>query len=122
MIAEPPQHPNEFEHSEKYVSFILHFIMYGVIGGLLGRIIDHIVAKLQTRYDRWAAVLFIILQIAMNGTAFFFLFRTMTFTRGKSTMTFDDWISSTFQGLIFATTLYSVQTALTNNFQILIKT
>lgn len=118
---DPPRHPNEFEHSEKYSSFIFFFIGYGIIGGLLGRIIDHVIARLQKKFDRWSASLFIALQIAMNGTAFYLLFKTIKFERGSVVMTFDDWMSSTFQGLIFATTLYSVQTALTTNFQILIK-
>ena len=119
---DPPKHPNAFEHTEKYLPFLSYFIMYGCIGGLIGRLIDHIIDSLQKNQDRLSATLFIILQIALNGTAFYILFRTMTFKRRYIEMTFDDWISSTFQGLIFATTFYSVQTALTTNFQILIKT
>jgi len=34
-------------------------------------------------------------------------------------MTFDDWISGTFQGLIFATTMYQVQAQLSNNFKLI---
>jgi hypothetical protein len=119
---DPPKHPNAFEHMEKYLPFILYFILYGCIGGLIGRVLDHMVASFQKKKDRFHAVIFIVLQIALNGTAFYILFKTMKFKRLSIEMTFDDWLSSTFQGLIFATTFYSVQTALTTNFQILIKT
>jgi len=118
---DPPKHPNAFEHTEQYLPFLSYFVLYGSVGGLIGRIIDYIVAHLQKKEDKWNAIVFIILQIALNGTAFYVLFKTMKFERPSGAMTFDDWISSTFQGLIFATTFYSVQTKLTTNFQILIK-
>jgi len=119
---DPPKHPNAFEHTETYLPFLGYFLMYGFLGGVVGRQVDYIVTKIQKNDDRLSSFLFICLQIALNGTAFFILFKTLKFNRGGFQMTFDDWISSTFQGLIFATTLYSVQTALTTNFQTLIKT
>ena len=118
---DPPKHPNAFEHTEKYLPFLMYFILYGCVGGLIGRVLDYIVKTLQKKQDRLHAIIFIIFQIALNGTAFYFLFKTIKFKRISGIMTFDDWMSGTFQGLIFATTFYSVQTALTENFQIVIK-
>ena len=117
----PPAHPNKFEHTETLIKFLGYFVLYGFIGGIVGRCIDFSIAKIKgTRDEKLFALLMIILQIVFNGLFFYFVFKIYKFRGGSVELTFDDWISSTFQGLIFATTLYSVQDQLMINFKILV--
>jgi hypothetical protein len=122
-VPEPPQHPNEFEHKESLPKFLALFLFYGILGGTLGQLIDRGISKLQGELEGWRyAALFYALQILLNGFVFFTLFKTVHFNfpslrRGGGKMTFDDWMSSTFQGLIFATTMYQVQDQISVNFK-----
>lgn len=113
---DPPKHPNAFEHKESTVNFLSYFLFYGLIGGLIGRVVDFVILKIQKSKGRFASLGFLALQILLNGLVFLAAFKTILFRNKNDTLTFDDWISSTFQGLIFATTYYSAQDALTKNF------
>lgn len=122
-IPLPDKHPNEFEHTESIIKFFATYIFYGLLGGVLGRIIDKIVADLQKgRRDRWYSLLFLSLQILLNGIVFFAMFKLVFVKSGVFRLTvvdgaisFDDWMSGTFQGLIFATTIYAAQDQLPYN-------
>jgi hypothetical protein len=123
MVAPPPKHPNEYEHSETIVKFFLTYLFYGLLGGFIGRLIDKTVVHLQgRRTGRLNCILFSGLQISLNSLIFYAMFKlifvrngTFTLTSSDNTMTFDDWMSGTFQGLIFATTIYSAQDQLPLN-------
>lgn len=120
-MKEPPKHPNKFEHTENIVFFLGFFVLYGFVGGIVGRLLDFSVAKIKGSHDeKLYAAAMILLQIIFNGLFFYLVFRIYRFRFGNVELTFDDWISSTFQGLIFATTLYSVQDQLMVNFKILV--
>jgi hypothetical protein len=115
-IKPPPAHPNIFEHTESLPVFLGYFLLYGFLGAFIGRSIDYAVKKIQNGKESkqtsfWSAIL----QILMNGTIFYLAFKLLLFKRGPNELTFDDWVSSTFQGLIFVTTIYSVQEELTKN-------
>lgn len=121
-MPNPPQHPNDFEHSESLIKFLGFFLFYGFLGGAIGQLIDRTVSKLQGGLVGWRyGILFYTLQILLNGLAFFILFKTVHFNstyRGHK-MTFDDWLSGTFQGVIFATTMYQVQEQISFNFKLI---
>jgi hypothetical protein len=55
----------------------------------------------------------------MNGLVFYILFTNLHFHSPFTgiSMTFDDWMSGTYQGLIFATTMYQVQEQISVNFK-----
>ena len=112
----PPKHPNDFEHKETFIKFLSYFIFYGFLGALLGRSIDNSIEYLNNEEDsRQKQIGLFFLQILINGIIFFVAFQTLTFKFNNINLTFDDWISSTFQGLIFATTMYSMQNKLFDN-------
>jgi len=120
-IALPITHPNKFEHTETAFKFIQSFLICGLAGGLVGQVIDRSVVNLQgDRRGWWSAAAFYTLQILINGLIFYGLFKLIKFTAPEGTLTFDDWISGTFQGLIFATTVYQVQEQISANFKVLI--
>ncbi len=122
-MSDPPKHANDFENSESIVRFLSYFLFYGFLGGAFGQLIDRGISKLQGDQDGWIhALLFYALQILLNGLVFFTLFKTTHFHSPASgkIMTFDDWMSSTFQGLVFATTMYQVQDQISINFKRLI--
>lgn len=112
---EPSKYPNAFEQESSF-KFLAYFVFFGLIGGLIGRVVDFIIIKLQKRTDRFTSFAFLALQIFFNGLVFLSAFKLILFKNKNESLTFDDWISSTFQGLIFATTYYSAQDALTKNF------
>lgn len=116
-ILDPSRHPNKFEHKENFVTFISFFIFYGVLGGVIGRLIDKSISSLKNENDsRLKLTSLFLLQIFINGVFFYIAFQSITFkTKTDSPLTLDDWISSTFQGLIFATTMYSTQNNLYEN-------
>ena len=124
MAVPPPlKHPNEFEHTESLIKFFGTYVFYGLLGGVVGRCIDKLIADLQKgRRDRWYSLQYLSLQILLNGIVFYAMFKFI-FVRGgvirfspvEGAMTFDDWISGTFQGLIFATTIYAAQDQLPYN-------
>jgi len=113
-MPSPPKHPNSFEHLESIYKFLFYFLAYGLFGALVGRIIDRFLTTLKSE-SKGIQFLLAIFQLFLNGLLFYIAFRLITFRFGSMTLTLDDWISSTFQGLIFATTIYSVQNNLYEN-------
>jgi hypothetical protein len=112
----PPTHPNSFEHSENYWSFVGYFLLYGAAGAIIGRTIDYIVSSLDnSKTDRLTSFWLVVLQLLINGSLFYLFFQFLLLKRGGNELTFDDWVSSTFQGLIFITTMYSVQDHISKN-------
>jgi hypothetical protein len=90
--------------------------LYGCLGGIVGHLIDKTTTDLQgSRTSRLQSALFYCVQILLNGLLFYVAFKTITFKQAEGVLTFDDWVGGTFQGVIFATTLYSVQNQLTVN-------
>ena len=83
---------------------------------LLGRSIDIIITQFHT--DKKSGSFFLgLLQLFINGLVLYTAFKLITFRFGREVLTLDDWMSSTFQGLIFVTTLYSVQNNIYENFK-----
>jgi H+/Cl- antiporter ClcA len=108
----PPEHSNEFEHREKFIPFLLYFLFYGFVGGIIGRLLDSFISALKHDDDsKQKSVLLYFLQLLINGIFFFIAFKTITIKSKyyNYSLSLDDWIGSTFQGLIFATTMYSMQ-------------
>jgi hypothetical protein len=101
---------------ESAPTFLRYFVFYGCVGGIVGHLIDKAVSSIQgTQTSRLQSALYYILQILFNGIFFFIAFKTITFKQKDGVLTFDDWVSGTFQGVIFGTTLYSVQNQLAIN-------
>lgn len=123
MVKAPPQHANEYEHISSTLKFFGTYVFFGLLGGVIGRIVDKFIVHAQNgRTGRANSLFFTLLQILINGIIFFTLFKIVfirdgifTFINTEKTMTFDDWLSGTFQGLIFATTIYSAQDQLPFN-------
>jgi hypothetical protein len=123
MVKSPPSHANEYEHTEPIVKFFGTYVLFGLLGGVIGRIVDKIIVHAQNgRTGRANSIFFTLLQILFNGIIFYSLFKVVfiregifTFISTNKTMTFDDWLGGTFQGLIFATTIYSAQDQLPYN-------
>ena len=76
------------------------------------------------RSGRFNSVLYSGFQILLNSIFFYAMFKLVfikninglvTLSANSKTMTFDDWMGGTFQGLIFATTIYSAQDQLPLN-------
>lgn len=120
-VSLPLTHPNKFEHTETLYKFMQSFVICGLAGGLVGQLIDRSIVHLQgNRTSWWSAAAFYTLQIILNGVMFYALFKSIKFTAAEGVLSFDDWVSSTFQGLIFATTVYQVQDQISANFKVLI--
>jgi hypothetical protein len=109
-IVNPPKHPNIFEHTEALPRFMLLFVLYGTLGGVLGRITDKAAASIkpQTRINK---ALVFLLQLLINSATFYFAFHSIKIQK----LAVDDWVSGTFQGIIFITTFYTVQEELLAN-------
>lgn len=120
-VSLPLTHPNKFEHTETLFKFMQSFVICGLAGGIVGQLLDRTIVNLQgNRTGWWSSALFYSLQIIFNGLTFYALFKAIKFTSPEGILTFDDWVSGTFQGLIFATTVYQVQEQLSANFKVLI--
>ena len=96
-----------------------YFLFYGLLGALVGRTIDKSLAYLKSDTDSKAKVFgLFILQLFINGIFFYTAFKWTTIKSKSGELTVDDWISSTFQGLIFVTTMYSVQNSIYENIKV----
>jgi len=105
-LSNPPKHPNAFEHSEQPIKFIGFVVLYGVIGSILGRVIDKTISKVQGEtHTKIEMSLFFVAQMTLNALIIYIGFRTLRL----NTLFLDDWLSSTFQGVLFVTMCFSVQ-------------
>ena len=114
MISNPPKHANVFEHTEGLGWFMFYFMLCGFVGGLVGALINKFVGywKPQSRYACLSAFLG---QLVMNGLFFWAFFEFLKVQTRSGNLKVDDWIGNTFQGLIFATTFYALQSELADN-------
>jgi hypothetical protein len=103
-IPEPPKHPNQFEHVSNYPRFVGLFVLFASLGAVLGRLIDKSIALIEPTSRAEKAGLFA-LQVFISATMFFIAFRIIKLDK----LFFDDWLSGTFQGIIFVTTFYAMQ-------------
>lgn len=116
MVPSPSKHPNSFEHKENLIVFLGYFIYYGFLGAFLGRTVDISISALKSDADSKVKLISLfILQLIFNGLFFYIIFKLITVKSKTGELTIDDWISSTFQGLIFVTTMYSVQNNIFEN-------
>jgi hypothetical protein len=116
MVLSPSKHPNAFEHKENVITFLSYFLYYGFLGAFIGRSIDKSLSLLKKNNDsRLKLFGLFLLQILVNGIFFYITFKTIIIKSKTGELTIDDWISSTFQGLVFVTTLYGVQNNIYEN-------
>jgi hydrogenase-4 membrane subunit HyfE len=106
-ILNPPQHANAFEHTEKIQSFLFMTITFGFAGILLGRFIDKQLQKIDATHPIFDTFL----QLLINAMLLYFAFKVIKL----SNLSFDDWSSSTFRGIVFLTMFFSVQDNLYTN-------
>lgn len=115
-MSSPNTHPNVNEHYNKPVKFIGLYIISGIIATILGGVIEKLVTYFQKDGElqpgKFNALFYLLLQLLLNGLAFYAMFRLITFSNKFGVITFDDWLSGTFQGIIFTTTFFSSQTNL----------
>ena len=105
-MRDPPKHPHVFEHKQSGPRFIALVVFYGLLGSILGRLIDKGVAAVQgTREATLEIIFFFVLQIFVNALVIYIGFKSLRLHQ----LTLDDWISSTFQGVLFVTMSFSVQ-------------
>jgi hypothetical protein len=62
--------------------------------------------------DKLMNALYLILQLVINACVFYVLMRTVKLSNEYGIITFDDWLSGTFAGIIFTATFFSSQTNL----------
>lgn len=103
-IPEPPKHPNQFEHVSDFPRFVALFILFASLGAVLGRLIDKSIALIEPKTRAEKAGLFLF-QVFISASMFFLAFRVVKLDK----LFFDDWLSGTFQGIIFITTFYAMQ-------------
>ena len=106
MFRAPPKHPNAFEHEQSLVKFVTLVVFFGILGTAVGRVIDLSVSKIQgDDHTKLELFLFFVLQMSLNALVIFVGFKTIVLRK----LTLDDWISSTFEGVLFVTMCFSVQ-------------
>ena len=72
----------------------------------LGRVIDKTVSSLQgNEHTKVEKALFFLLQMTVNAILIYIGFKTLRLHK----LSLDDWIGSTFQGVLFVTMCFSVQ-------------
>lgn len=104
MMKIPPKHPNQFEHYEHISAFLFSFVVSGTLGAILGRLVDKLMQKLDPK-NKITTIMVFLLQMFINAIVIFVAFKYITIDK----LSFDDWISGTFQGIIFITTFFSMQ-------------
>lgn len=111
----PNQHPNYTEHQEAAFQFIAKFVLSGFLATILGGALEKLISYFQkdgVQTGKFYNILFLTIQLALNSIIFLVLLKFVTFKNKYGKITFDDWLSGTFQGIIFATTFFSSQTNL----------
>jgi hypothetical protein len=114
MVKAPSKHPNDFEHTQNVLEFIGFVVLFGVVGTIVGRVIDKSISSIQgttgvttgeTTDSKLTLGLFFVLQMFANAVFLYVGFRSISLRN----LSLDDWISSTFQGVLFVTMCFSVQ-------------
>jgi len=112
----PNEHPNYNEHKNSPFLFILWFVISGffatILGGALEKLVTYFQKDGQLQPGKFYNILFLTFQLTLNSIVFFLLLKFLTFKNKFGTISFDDWLSGTFQGIIFTTTFFSSQTNL----------
>ena len=112
----PNQHPNYNEHKDSSVSFLVWFVFSGflatILGGALEKLVTYFQKDGQLQPGKLNNILFLIFQLMLNSIVFILLLKFVTFKNKFGKISFDDWLSGTFQGIIFTTTFFSSQTNL----------
>jgi ABC-type methionine transport system permease subunit len=112
----PNQHPNYNEHKNAPVSFVVWFVVSGFIATILGGALEKLVTYLQKdgqlQTGKLYNIFFLTIQLILNSIVFLILLKYITFKNKFGKISFDDWLSGTFQGIIFTTAFFSSQTNL----------
>ena len=112
----PNKHPNVTEHLDTPLKFIGLFLLSGFLASLLGGIIEKVITYCikdgEIQNGRIINSAYLLLQLSFNAIVFFVLLRTVKFSNKYGFITFDDWLSGTFGGIIFTATFFSSQTNL----------
>ena len=116
MEFDPNKHPNFNEHKDSPLKFIYLFVISGLaatfLGGILEKIIFYCLKDGELPDGKWINLFYLFFQLVLNSIVFFLMFRFISFRNKFGTLTFDDWLSGTFQGIIFTATFFSSQTNL----------
>jgi hypothetical protein len=110
------QHANFNEHKDAPFKFIFWFLVSGFIATILGGALEKLVTYFQKdgelQTGKMLNIFYLCIQLALNSIVFYILFTFLQFKKKFGKISFDDWLSGTFQGIIFTATFFSSQTNL----------
>lgn len=111
----PNPHSNVDEHKYKFFTFLFSCIITGLLGVIAGgsiqKVMSYIIPNQEIPNDQWKVFAYLVLQLLFISVFFFVLFHVITLNNILGPITFDDWISGSFQGIFFSLTFFSAQTA-----------
>lgn len=109
-------HINLYEHQYPLVAFVGSFVLFAAFGTLSGGLLDKVIVRIQgSKNDKRSCAAYLFVNVLIDGLAFYALF-----TLKRNGMRFDDWLMGTFNGFIFALTLFNAQEKLSQNVQCLV--
>jgi hypothetical protein len=112
----PNQHPNYNEHKNSPVSFVFWFVVSGfvatILGGALEKLVTYFQKDGQLQTGKFYNIFFLTIQLILNSIVFLILLKFISFKNKFGKISFDDWLSGTFKGIIFTTAFFSSQTNL----------
>lgn len=109
-------HINLYEHRYSLVRFVGTFVIFAALGTVSGGLLDKLMNRIQgTTTDKGSCAKFLFVNVVINGFSLYLLL-----TLKRTGLQFDDWLMGTFNGFIFALTLFNAQEKLTKNMQCLI--
>jgi hypothetical protein len=83
-----------------------------VLGGALEKLVTYLQKDGELQTGRFYNIWFLSIQLLLNSIVFLLMLKFITFKNKYGKISFDDWLSGTFQGIIFTTAFFSSQTNL----------
>jgi hypothetical protein len=83
-----------------------------MLGGIIEKLISYCIKDGEIQQGKLINSFYLLLQLLFNAIVLYVFLRTIKFSNRYGVITFDDWLSGTFGGIIFTTTFFSAQTNL----------
>jgi len=109
---------NRYEHTRPFLSFVVYLLWFGILGIFVGGLANFAVVKMQGPINRETITIsdciwFVLLQVLALAVVAYVGIHVVS-------RQFDDWIWSTFSGMMFWLTLLSSQSRLVTNVSIVV--
>lgn len=109
-------HINLYEHAYPLAGFVGTFVLFAALGTASGGLLDKLILQVQgTRTEKGSCAKYLFLNVVIDSIVFYALL-----TLKQTGMRFDDWLMGTFNGFIFALTLFNTQEQLSKNMKCLV--